>query len=581
MADIKNVYTKTGDMTAANIIDIIKQPAALFPDKACFRYRRGDAEYQATFVEFLGLVEAFTAALNGLGLSGKHIAILSEKSVEWISAYFAIINAGGVAVPLDYDIKREQLAGFMDFADCEGIIYSEKYVTAVEESRGNMPDVKSYIKIENALLPDAGMPSAAIDKTGGMFTYRDIVAFGYELIASGSAAAVAADPDKMCALIFTSGTTGTSKGVMLSQRNITFDINQSAKLVDLSTEDVLVSVLPIFHTYEMTAGILLPMLYGATICINDSIANALRDFKHYKPTMLALVPLFVSTIYKRIMDTAAKKGSAKSLAVAIQISKYARFIGLDLRKRLFDEIQSALGGRLRTIVCGGAAMNPELVMWFDAVGIQLKQGYGITECSPIISVVPYDVVRPASCGKPIEGSQVFIDREDPSDEAGEIVFKGDNVMLGYYKNPQATEEVKTRRGWFYTGDCGYMDKDGYLYITGRRKNVIVLNSGKNVFPEEIEEYLENIPFIRECMVLGRVSGDNTIKLTAVIYPDYEKASENNLLSDEAIQAYFKEQIIALNKTLVVYKQIRNVEIRKTPFLKTTTQKIQRHRVDEE
>lgn len=573
--------SKRNLLTANTIIDVIKYPASTYPDKTAFRYRRSNEEYQITYHRLLKLVEAFTSSLITAGLSGKHIAIVSEKRFEWITAYFAIINAGGVAVPLDYDLDREQMLGFINFADCEGVIYSEKFTQAIENRRIDLPKVTRFVKIENIPLP-AETEISELDTTGDFFTYRNMITYGYKLAAEKFPLPVCDDPDKMCALIFTSGTTGTSKGVMLSQRNITFDINQSSKLVDLDEKDVLVSVLPLFHTYEMTAGILLPLLYGATICINDSITNALRDFKSYKPTMLALVPLFVSTIYKRILDTAEKKGSSKKLAAAIRASKYLRMAGIDLRRRLFGEVLAAFGGEIRTIVCGGAALNPDLVARFDELGIDLKQGYGITECSPIISGVPYNVVRSASCGKPIEGMQVIIDRENASDETGEIVVKGDNVMLGYYKNKQATDEVLTPRGWFYTGDCGYMDDDGYLYITGRRKNVIVLNNGKNVFPEEIEEYLERIPLIRECLVIGRMSNeDDSIKLTAMIYPDYEKATEANLAKDDEILAYFKEKIIELNKSLVIYKQIRNIEIRKTPFEKTSTQKIKRHKVDAE
>jgi len=582
MSAYKKDDSKNLDLKAETIIDILKQPASLFPDKVCFKYKRSGDDYQITYAKFLSLVEAFSASLNAIDLSGKQVAIVSEKSVEWISAYFAIINAGGVAVPLDYDLDRDQLLGFINFADCEGVIYFEKFTATIEGRRTEIPNVKRLIKIENAFLPADIETSTNFDKSSDIFTYRNAVAYGHALIAEKTAVQVPAEPDKMCALIFTSGTTGTSKGVMLSQHNITFNVTQSAKLVDLTSEDVLVSVLPLFHTYEMTAGILLPMLYGATICINDNITNALRDFKHYSTTMLALVPLFVSTIYKRIIDSAEKKGSSKKLAAAIRASKYMRLVGVDLRRRLFGEILSAFGGEIRTIVCGGAALNPDLVARFDELGIDLKQGYGITECSPVISIVPYNVVKPASCGKPLEGMQVMIDRENASDETGEIVVKGDNVMLGYYKNKQATDEILTPRGWFYTGDCGYMDNDGYLYITGRRKNVIVLNNGKNIFPEEIEEYLDRVPLIRECMVIGRMSDDDdSIKLTAIIYPDYEKAAENNLSKDEDIFAFYKEKIIALNKSLISYKQIRNIEIRKTPFQKTSTQKIKRHKVDAE
>lgn len=386
----------------------------------------------------------------------------------------------------------------------------------------------------------------------------------------------------MSIIIFTSGTTGTSKGVMLSQKNVLSCLCSALKLIDVSSDDVLVSVLPFHHTYEMTAGILAAYAIGATVCINDNIRNTTRDFKYFKPTILALVPLFVTTLYKKIMDTARKKGLDKTLQRLMKTDRLLRHVGIDLRKAFFSQITSELGGRLTRIICGGAPMPPDMVEKFSSFGISVSEGYGITECSPVIAVAPFEYTRRGSCGLLLSNMQLYIDRDDVHDETGEIIVKGDNVMLGYYKNEAATAEVLSDRGWFRTGDCGYIDSDSYLYITGRKKNVIVLNNGKNVFPEEIEEYLGEIELIKECTVVGRTAEkDGKVNVTAIIFPDYERAKEENITTDEEINIYFRNEIAKLNKRIASFKQIKGIEIRKTPFPKTTTQKIQRYKINNE
>lgn len=563
--------------------DLLYTNARDFADKDCYRFIRKKAEYKISFAEFAKTVNGLGAALCELGVNRGHTAIIGDKCYEWLSAYFAAIIFGGVAVPMDKELNEDQIRSFVNFADCESVVYTEKYRHVFEGHEAEMPKVKCYICIGTG-APEAVTDEAYPAPDSLHMPFFDTVKWGNSLVMEKGLPDITRnqDVDKMSVILFTSGTTGTSKGVMLSQKNIISNVVEALKIVRVSSSDVLVSVLPLHHTYEMTAGILSAFAVGATVCINDNIKNTTRDFKYFQPTIIALVPLFVNTVYKKIMDGVRKKGMEKAVNGLIKTDKILRRVGIDLRKTFFSQITDAFGGRLDRIVCGGAPLNPEMVERFASFGITIAEGYGITECSPVIAVAPFENVRLHSCGLVLPNLQCYIDREHPRDEAGEIVVKGESIMLGYYKNKEATAEVLDDRGWFRTGDCGYMDKDNYLYITGRKKNVIVLNNGKNVFPEEIEEYLERVELIKECTVAGRRSRvDDTVNVTAIIYPDYDGLEAIGIRGESETEEYFKKAVAELNKRIASFKQIRGVEIRKTPFPKTTTQKIQRHRIDRE
>ncbi len=386
------------------------------------------------------------------------------------------------------------------------------------------------------------------------------------------------DQEKMSIMLFTSGTTGTSKCVMLSEKNIVSAINAACTSVDFCPDDVLLSVLPIHHTYESTC-MLSGINYGVEVCINDSIKNVLKNLKLFKPTGITLVPLFLNTFYKRIWDEAKKKGKDDMLRRGIAVASVTKKVGLDISQNLFKDVVGAFGGRLKKIVCGGAALDPTLVKSFAVFGITVVEGYGITECSPLISVSPYFKQKNGSVGPSVPCCTVMIDNPTLDDDGhyiGEILVKGDNVMLGYYNNEEATKEVFTDDGWFRTGDIGYMDSDNYIYITGRKKNVIVLNNGKNVFPEELEEYLEKIDIISECVVVGRTNKETgEVVLTAVVYPAFDLLPGKDI---SEVAAEVKTEIAKVNKIVAGFKQIRNVEIRKTEFEKTSSRKIKRYTV---
>lgn len=558
------IYTPVKDI--CDLARLLKSHGA----KIAFRYYRGKQLLSMSYREFSELITAVAAGFDAMGLAGKRIAVVGETSPQWIATYLAAIAAGGVAIPLDKELAIEEIEGFLAYAEADAVVYSsvmnEKFANAVE----NHPTVKHFFPINTEKCPYLSDPKVK--------EFDELVALGQKNVHDNHyALKTPKDIRRMAVMLFTSGTTGTSKCVMLCEHNVISASNAACSAVDFSRDDVIVSVLPIHHTYELCIEIA-ALIYGIEVCVNDSLKHVMRNFEQFKPTGLPLVPLFVNTMDKRIWETARKKGKEKMLKNAIKVSGAARKIGIDIGNGLFKDVTSAFGGNLNKIICGGAPLNMSVVADFDAFGIQLCEGYGITECSPLIAVNPYYAPKVGSVGPAVECCRVRIEADHIDEKGhtiGEIQVKGDNVMLGYYKNEEETARAFTRDGWFRTGDIGYMDEDKYIYITGRKKSVIVLENGKNVFPEEIEEHLEHIDTIAECVVVGRQSADG-IKLTAVIYPNYDKFDKDT--TPDQIQATISGQIKELNKKLVAYKQIRIIEFRSTEFEKTTSRKIKRHLV---
>ena len=488
----------------------------------------------------------------------------------------ATVTAGGVIVPLDPGVLEDEIINFINLAEAKVVVYSKTFEKLFAERGSELPSVEMFVqtdKTEFTLTTDRAY------EAGRYTSFNNILALGEYLYANlGEEGFVLPDQDieKMSILLFTSGTTGTSKGVMLSQKNICAVMKGIEPTLNVLTpDDSVMSVLPIHHTYEMSAGILAPMLYGCTINISDGIKYVAKNMKQFQPTIMTLVPLFVATLYKTIMKSVKKQGKEKTLKTGVRISNFLLKLHVDLRKKLFAQVLEALGGRLKYFVVGGAALNPELVDNFKALGIHISQGYGITECSPLISVIDLKDYNPASCGKPMPGMQVMIDKENADDLTGEIVVKGDNVMLGYYNAPELTAEV-LNNGWFRTGDYGYVDSKGYIYITGRKKNIIIASNGKNVFPEEIEEYISDNPLVEEVVVVGRDEKNNgEISIVAIVVPNKEECEAQGLTDDEAIYNTLHEKITEINKKLAAYKHINQIELRNEPFEKTAAKKIKR------
>ena len=545
---------------------------AKFGDKTAYRYF--DRQHNLLSLTYRNLSAKFlhtAAGFSKAGLAGKRVAIIGETSVEWVCAYVAAIAAGGIAVPMDRELDVEQIKGFFTFAEVDAVVYSPLFNEKFEGLADEHPTVKMQIPME----PVRG----TWEEKTNVIPFAKILEMGELAVEAGYQYPESTNLDRMAEMLFTSGTTGSSKCVALSERNIFASVNSACASVDFSPEDSIVSVLPIHHTYELCI-MLAALNYGINVAINDSLKRVLKNFALFQPTGLVLVPLFVSTMNKKIWEEARKGGKDKVLKALTQISHALRELNFDLRQTFFKQVTAAFGGNLNKIICGGAPLNPELVDTFAEFGIDIYEGYGITECSPLIAVSPYYAPKRGSVGPAVPCCEVRIEADHRNDKGfyeGEIQVKGDNVMIGYYKNPEETEKVFTEDGWFCTGDVGYMDEKGYIFITGRKKYVIISDNGKNVFPEEIEEYLAKIETVAESVVLGRKDPKTgELILCAVIYPQLDKFEDQN---DHAkIEETIEAQVKKLNRKLVSYKQIRQVEFRWEPFEKTTSKKIKRHTV---
>ncbi len=548
--------------------ELVKSASEIYEDRIYLKYKNGkdDEITEVTFADFDKYVDRLGTAFYALGLKGKHIAVIGETSKEWIATYLATVNGGGVIVPLDKELTEDEIKNFLEISEASAVVYSERFDDYFKR-------IKDDIKLDYFIR----VGEEREEEDSRFITVESLVQKGRRLLRQDVTDFIDYQPnvEDDAVIIFTSGTTGTSKGVLLSQKNIASAINASSAMLEFSSDDVLLSVLPTHHTYEMTCGILTPILVGASVCINDSMKHLLKNFRLFKPTVLILVPLFVTTVYKRIWDTAKKNNQDKKLKRGIALSNVLRHTGIDLRSRLFTQVNSAFGGRLKKVVCGGAALSPEYVKGFEDVGINLVQGYGITECSPLVSVCPFHWKKYASVGLAVKGVEVRIDKENEEDTEGEIVVRGDNIMKGYYKAEELTKEVLDEEGWFKTGDIGYIDEDGFIYITGRKKNIIILDNGKNVYPEEIEEHLYKVELVSECVVTLKPNSSGENVITAQIFPNFDKAREMGIEDINEIKDILKNEVQLLNKKLPIFKQIRGVEIRKTEFEKTTTKKIKR------
>lgn len=556
--------------------DLVETSAELYGDKILYIYKRGEARYSFSYNDYRRDLYRLGEGMSRIGLMGRTVAVIGESCPEYMTAYIAAVSGGGVIVPLDRDLGHAEIARFADLSGAEAVFYTEQFNDVLPSLAEQMPQVRYFIPIA---------PAEGSDTTDGSSSAGDAVILPYsELLALGDKAMeegdrsfldydCTADMSQMSALLFTSGTTGTSKGVMLSHANLVASVNAASRGTIFGPDNTFVDLLPMHHSYEITCGHLGAANLGGTVYINDSLKNTLRSITTFKPDSLIVVPLYVETMHKRIWAEIARKGMTRRVRALMKASSAMHRAGIDIRRKLFKQILDGLGGNLRYIICGGAPLSPELVRDFDAFGIEICEGYGITECSPLIAVNRHGKVRLRSVGQPVDNCEVRI--ADPSaDGTGEIEARGRNVMLGYFGNEEATAEVFTEDGWFRTGDVGCMDADGYIYITGRKKNIIILSNGKNIFPEEIEEHLYTSPLIGECVVIGRKNSAGDTRITAVIYPS-DEAVELEGKSEEEKLALIRDAVNTINRSLPVYKQVRDVELRSEEFEKTTTRKLKR------
>ncbi len=543
--------------------------AEKYPDRYAVSYKKKPHDKEVihiTYAQSRDFIRNLGTACIELGLRDRHVAIVGESSYEWIASYFALMSIGAVTVPIDREYPASDIAGIVDRAECYAVFYSAAAKDKMDSIRDQLPGVEKFVCMTSADFEDTSV--ADLERRGAqLFEGGDNSYYDYEI-----------DPDRMASIVFTSGTTGRGKGVMLSQTNIVSDMTQGMYLFDITPKTM--NVLPPHHTFGSTVNFVGHYAQGSEIYISAGIKYILNELVEQQPRHLVLVPLFVETFYKRIWATAEKQGKADALRKLMKVSNAMLKAGIDMRKTLFKSVTSKFGGKLEMIICGGAALNQDIIDTFESMGITILNGYGITECAPLITCNRNLYQKSGSVGMPIVGEQVKI--ADPNENGeGEICVKGPNVMLGYYKDPQATAAVFDEEGYFRTGDFGRLDEDGWLYITGRLKNLIILSNGKNVYPEEIETELSRIYGVNEVVVYAGESRSDAKRevIVAEIYPDFESLAGRGIESEEAVKKYFDEKVRAANTNMAPYKAVGMVKIRKTDFIKNTSRKITRFNID--
>lgn len=549
--------------------DMTENVAEKHPDEIAFMYRENPHDEQiveVTFAQARDRIRDLGTGFIALDARDHQVALVGEASYNWFTSYTALMAIGAVTVPVDIELPAEDMLNIFNTAECSIICYSTSAEHKIQSIKDRIPTLKTLVCMgktedKNVLTTESVAADGAALFAAGNHSY-----YTYEI-----------DANRLASIVFTSGTTGKGKGVMLSQSNITTDMVQAMYNFDVTKKTMF--LLPPHHTYGSSVNFVGHFAQGCTIYITSGLRYMLQELKEVQPTHLILVPLFLQTIYKRIWASAEKSGKAGLLKKMIKVSNAARKVGIDLRRQLFKSILSTLGGQLQMIICGGAALSQEIIDTFDAIGITILNGYGITECAPLISCNRNRYQKRGSVGCPIIGEQVKIANPDENGE-GEICVKGPNVMLGYFKNPEATAAAFDEDGYFKTGDYGKMDEEGWLYITGRLKNLILFANGKNVYPEEIENVLSGIDGVSEVVVYAGEHKNNPNKevIVAEIYPDCERLQLLGVAEDQ-IQRYFADEVKKFNKKMASYKAVGLVKIRKEEFPKNTSRKIMRFAID--
>ena len=549
--------------------EMMQKSVEKFGEKAAF-YRDGkglEDSKKVTYKEFYHEINSLGTALIEMGLKGKRIAVIGENRYEWELSYLAVATGTGIIVPLDKALPENEIESLIIRSEVEAILYSSKYdeCMAKIQRQGNTK-LKYFISMD-------------LEKNDfNKYSLKEITQKGKELLDNGNREFIDSkiNNDEMSIMLFTSGTTNQSKAVMLSQKNICTNVKDIRNVFELDETDRFLSFLPLHHTFECTVGFLYPLSIGGSIIFSKGVRHIADELKNFKITAMICVPVVFEKMYDKLMKTIEEKGKMSTVKKGIKLSNCLLKVGIDVRKKLFKEIHENLGGCLRVMVAGGAALSPEKEKGFWDLGFNLLQGYGLTETSPVIAAELTKQKRLGSIGKKFPSVEVKIENPDKSG-VGELLAKGDSVMLGYYNNEEANKEVFTEDGWFRTGDLANIDKNGYLYISGRKKFVIVLKNGKNVYPEEIESLLEKSELIKECMVFGMPAkdGDVTLSVEVSYDKDYIKKQFGEI-SEEEIKDKIWNWVKEVNKTMPKYKYVKKLILTDSELIKTTTLKIKRN-----
>lgn len=550
--DLKDMLKKSGEKYG-------NRPAYIFKTKEPGKFR------EITHKEFRDEINALGTKLIDLGLKDKRIAVISENRYEWAVDYLAIATGTGIVVPLDKSLPDNEIESLIIRSEVEAIFYSNKYDSIMNKIKeeGNT-QLKYFISMD-------------LEKEeNGIKSQKELTQEGKKLLEDGNREFIEAkiDNEKMGIMLFTSGTTAMSKAVMLSHKNICSNLMDITSVIKVTEEDRFLSFLPLHHTFECTVGFLYPISKGGAIAFCDGIRHIAENVKEYQITAMISVPILFEAMYKKIMKSIEKKGKLETVKKGIKISNFLLKFGIDIRRNLFKEIHQNLGGKVRLFVSGGAALDPEAEKGFNDLGVNMYQGYGLTESSPVIAAEDDKYRRLGSIGKAFPSLEVKI-LEPDEDGIGELVAKGPSIMLGYYNNEEATKETLEGE-WLHTGDLARIDKDGYIFISGRKKFVIVLKNGKNIFPEELETLVNKIDGVKESFVYGRPEEDGDYKICAKIVYDKDMAKEVYGTDDEnELKELIWKEVKKVNKEMPAYKYIRDIVITDKELIKTTTQKTKR------
>lgn len=570
--DIKDPFVKhKGCRPITDIKQMFESSVSLYGDNVAFRqkFQRNEPYTTITYKEALSDVQGLGTGLLDLGLKGKRVGIIGETCYQWEISYLAAIGGIGVVVPLDKELNQESLEYILVQTDVEAVILDNHFIEMFKTIRTKDSNKLKHLIAFNESDDDE------------ILNLRTLIDQGKGLIKAGNRDYIDAEiiADELAVILYTSGTTGSAKGVMLTNDNLVYDLMMAPTILNVNTSDIFFSVLPVHHTYECTCAFLLPLYKGASIAFCEGLKYIVKDLEEVRPTMLLGVPVLIESLYKKIWKNIRKKGKEKQIKALLGINRQTKKLKLDISKPFVKEILDVFGGRMRVIISGGAAIDPEILKFFNDLGIISIQGYGLTECSPMAALNPDEpkLMRNSSVGKLLPGTKVKIINKDV-DGIGEICLKGANVMMGYYKNQDATDEVLIN-GWLHTGDLGYVDKQDFIYITGRQKNVIITKNGKNIFPEELEYYLGKVPFIDESLVWGEASeqgtNDTSIVATVILSEDEVKEVLGKHYDEQEAMNFIWGEVDKINETLPAYKKIKKIRIRKEAFDKTTAKKIKR------
>ena len=560
----------------SNFREMTENVADRYPDRIAFSYKKNPTDKEIlhfTYEEGRAFVRALATEFISMGLTGKTVAIIGEASPQWAFSYFALMSMGAITVPIDKELPAPDMASILGTAECPAVVYSTIAAKKVWEAKAGLPLLETMIEIGDKITE--GAISLEEIRLAGDEKYRagDNSYYDYEI-----------DNDALASIVFTSGTTGKGKGVMLTSKNICSDMEQG--MYNFQITERTMCVLPPHHTFGSTVNFVGHYAQGCEIYISAGIRYIMNELSIFRPTHLVLVPLFVETFYKRIMTAVEKQGKLGLVKTMIKVSDALRKVGIDLRKKLFGSILKNFGGELEMIICGGAALNQDIIDFFESIGVTILNGYGITECAPLISCNRNEYRKNGSVGMPIIGGHVKIADPDENGE-GEICYQGPNRMIGYYKNEEATAAAFDEEGYFRTGDYGKViteinpitgKEDQWIYITGRLKNLIIFSNGKNVYPEEIETDIQGVYGVGEVVVYAGESKSDPSKeiIVAEIFPDAEALKMHNITDP---QTYFEDAIKEINKKNVSYKNVGKVKLRSEEFPKNTSRKITRFAID--